>query len=166
MSLSESICRPLNIIFKTCLNTSKFPLEYKKANVVPIHKKDDKRNIKNYRPESLLPICGKISERLIYNVMCDFLSENNLLSPNQPGFRLGNSCMNQLLSVNHEVLNTFDKGPEVHGIFLNISKAFDKVWHDDLIFKVRQNGISGDIINILRDFLQNRKQRNVLNVQC
>ena len=98
--------------------------------------------------------------------MCDFLSGNNLLSPNQPGFRLGNSCINQLLSVNHEVLNTFDKGLEVHGIFLDISRAFDKVWHDVLIFKVRQNGISGNNINILRDFLQNRKQRNVLNVHC
>ena len=79
----ETICRPLNIIFKTCLNTGKFPLEWKKGNVVPIHKKDVKRNVKNYRPVLLLPICGKIFERLIYNVMHDFLSVNNLLSPNQ-----------------------------------------------------------------------------------
>ena len=79
----EAICRPLNIIFKTCLNTGKFHLEWKKGNVVPIHKKDDKRNVKNYRPVLLLPICGKIFERLIYNVMHDFLSVNNFLSPNQ-----------------------------------------------------------------------------------
>ena len=62
--------------------------------VFPIHKEDDKRNVKNYRPLSLLPICGKIFERLIYNVMYDFLSENNL-SPIQSGFRPGDSC-NQL----------------------------------------------------------------------
>ena len=85
----EAICRPLNIIFKTCLNTGKFPSEWKKGNVVPIHKKDDKQNVKNYRPVSLLPICGKIFESLIYNVMYDFLTENNLLSPNQSGFRSG-----------------------------------------------------------------------------
>ena len=61
----ETICRPLNIIFKTCLNTGKFPSEWKKDNVVPIHKKDVKQNVKNYRPVSLLPIYGKIFECLI-----------------------------------------------------------------------------------------------------
>ena len=160
----ESICRHL-ITFKTCLNTGKFPLEWKKGSVVPIHKKDGKRNVKNYRPVPLLPICGKIFERLIYNVTYDFLSENNLPSPYQSGFRSGGSSINQLLSINHEVLNAFDKGLEVGGIFLNILKAFDKVWHDGLIFKLCQNGISGDI-NILRDFFRNINQRVVLNGQC
>ena len=98
--------------------------------------------------------------------MYDFPTENDLLSPNQSGFRSDDSCINQLLSINHEILNAFDKGLEVRGIFLDISKAFDKVWHDGLIFKLRQNGISGDIINILQDFLRNRKQRVVLNGQC
>ena len=63
----DSICRPLNIIFKTCLRASKFPLEWKKANIVPIHNKGDKQTVKKYRPVSLLPICGKIFERLLYN---------------------------------------------------------------------------------------------------
>ena len=87
----EVICRPLNIIFKTCLNTGKFPSEWKKGNVVPIHKNDDKQNVKNYRPVPLLPIFVKILEHLIYNVMHNFLTKNNLLSPNQSGFRLGDS---------------------------------------------------------------------------
>ena len=95
--------------------------------------------------------------------MYDFLTEND---PNQSWFRSGDSCINQILSINHEILNAFDKGLEVCGIFLDISKAFDKVWHDGLIFKLRQNGISGDIINILQNFLRNRKQRVVLNGQC
>ena len=55
-----AISRHLNIIFKTCLNTGKFPSEWKKSNVVPIYKKDNKRNVKNYRPVLLLPICSKI----------------------------------------------------------------------------------------------------------
>ena len=119
----EAICRPLNIIFKTCLNTGKFPSEWKKGNVVPIHKKDGRQNVKNYRPVSLLPICRTIFERLIYNVMYDFLTENDLLSPNHSGFRSGDSCINQLLSINHEILNAFDKGLEVREIFLDISKV-------------------------------------------
>ena len=77
-----TICRPLNIIFKTCLNTDKFPSEWKKGNFVPLHKKDDKQNVKSYHPVSFLPICGKIFERLIYNVLYDFLTRNDLLSPN------------------------------------------------------------------------------------
>ena len=123
----EAINRPLNIIFKTCLNTGKFPLEWKKGNVVPIHKKDDKRNVKNYRPVSLLPLCRMIFECQIYNVMYDLLFENNLLSLNQLGFRSCDSCINQLLSINHGILNAFDKGLEVRGIFFDISKAIDKV---------------------------------------
>ena len=55
----EAICRPLSITFETCLNTDKFPWEWKKSNVVPIHKKYDKGNVKNYRAVSLLPICSK-----------------------------------------------------------------------------------------------------------
>ena len=80
----------------------------------------DKQNVKNYRPVLLLPICGKIFEHLIYNVMYDFLTENNLVSPYQSGCKSRDSCINQLLSTNHENLNTFDKGPEVRRIFLDI----------------------------------------------
>ena len=68
----DSICKPLELIFKMCLRNGRFPLEWKKANVVPIHKKGDKQTIKNYRPVSLLPICGKIFERLLYYTMLDF----------------------------------------------------------------------------------------------
>ena len=98
--------------------------------------------------------------------MYDFLTENDLFSPNKSGFRLGDSCINQLLSINHETLNAFDKGLKVCGVFLDVSKAFGKVWHDGLIFKFRHNGISGDVINVFLGFLRNRKQRVVLNGQC
>ena len=111
--LNDLICRPLNIIFKICLRTGKFPLEWKKANTVPIHKKGDKRAVKNYCPVSLLLICGKIFERLLYNEMLNFFLENDLISPKQSGFRPGDSCINQLLSINHEILSAFDKGLEV-----------------------------------------------------
>ena len=69
----DSICRPLNIVFKTCLRTGNFPLGWKKANIVPIRKKGGKKAVKNYIPVSLLPICGKIFEILLYNEMLKFL---------------------------------------------------------------------------------------------
>ena len=97
--------------------------------------------------------------------MFRFFLENKLITPHQSGFKPGDSCINQLLSITHEIYKSFDDGLEVRSVFLDISKAFDKVWHDGVIFKLEQNGISGDLLNILIDFLSNRKQRVVLNGQ-
>ena len=82
-----SIYKPLEIIFQNCLRSGKFPSEWKKANVVSTFKKGDKQCIKNYRPVSLLPVCGKVFERLLYNKMFSFFSKNDLISPKQSGFR-------------------------------------------------------------------------------
>ena len=79
----KSIYKPLNIIFKSCLTQHIFPSEWKKANVVPIHKKSDKQFFNNYRPASFLPICSKVFERIIYNTMFTYFIENNLISENQ-----------------------------------------------------------------------------------
>ena len=97
--------------------------------------------------------------------MYEFFTENNLISPNQSGFKPGDSCINQLLSITHEINKSFDDVSEVRGIFLDISKAFDKVWHKGLLYKLNQNGISGKLSDIITDFLNLRKQRAVLNGQ-
>ena len=97
--------------------------------------------------------------------MFEFFIENKLISSSQSGFKPGDSCINQLLSITHEIYSSFDEGLEVRSIFLDIAKAFDKVWHDGIIFKLTQNGISGNLLNLLRDFLNERKQRVILNGQ-
>ena len=114
---------------------------------------------------SLLSVCGKIFERLLYDSLFEFLNGNNLISPYQSGFKPGDSCINQLLSITHEIYSSFDNDLEVRGVFLDISKAFDKVWHAGLIYKLRRNGIPGVLIKILSDFLNSRYQRVVLNGQ-
>ena len=98
----KSICKPLELIFQSCIKHGKFPNEWKMANVVPVHKKSYKQILRNYRPVSLLPICGKVFERLIYNSLLEYFIEN-----------------------------------EVRSVFLDISKAFDKVWHNGLIYKLK-----------------------------
>ena len=118
-----------------------FPSNGKKANVVPVHIKNKKQVVENYRPISLLPVCGKILERIIYNKMFEFFSENELISHNQSGFKLGDSCINQLLCTAHDIYQSLDDGLETRGVFLDISKAFDKVWHEGLLFKLKQNGL-------------------------
>ena len=100
--------------------------------LLPI-KQDDKQNVKNYRPVSLLQIFGKIFERLIYNEMYSCFIENDLMSSNQLSFKQGDSCINQVLSITHDIYQSLDQGYEVRGVFLDISKAFDKVWHKGLI---------------------------------
>ena len=164
----SSIVKPLSIIFKNCLQTGNFPNNWKKSNVVPIHKKGDKQFLQNYRPVSLLPICSKIFEKIIFNPMLDFLEEYSLLCPHQSGFRSSDSCQSQLLSIVHDIYASFDQSPtlEVRANFLDISKAFDKVWHEGLIFKLEHIGISENLLSLLKSFLNNRFQRVVLNGQC
>ena len=143
---SISICKPLEMIFQNCLRSGKLPSEWKKANIVPTLETGDKQCIKTYGPVSLLPGCGKVFERLLYNNMFPVFLENDLLSLKQSGFRPGNSCTNQLLSTAHEILSAFDDNHKVRGVFLDISKVFDRVWHEGLLFKLQQNGISGELI--------------------
>ena len=91
---------------------------------------------------------------------------NNLLAPNQSGFKQGDPCINELLSIiTHEIYSTFDDGFEVRNVFFDIPKAFNKVWHQGIIFKLQQDGVLDDLLNILSDFLRNKKQRVTLNDQ-
>ena len=94
-----------------------------------------------------------------------FLFKNGQISQSQSGFKPGDSYINQILSITDEIYKSFDDGFDVRSVFLDISKAFDKVWHEGIFFKLKQNGISGELLNLLCKFLRNRKQRVVLNGQ-
>ena len=91
--------------------------------------------------------------------------EETLLNPNQSGFRPSDSCINQLLAITHEIFEAFDCNPalEVRSVFLDISKAFDKLWHEGLLFKLRSMSISGELYNLLGNYLSGRFQKVILN---
>ena len=93
------------------------------------------------------------------------LNANNLITKNQSGFRPGDSTTNQLLYLVNEIHEAFEdpQSLEVRAVFLDISKAFDKVWHEGLIFKLKRNGVSGSLLKLFVNYLHNRKQRVVLN---
>ena len=135
---SESITLPLKIIFQESLKKGKFQEIWKKATVVPVHEKEDKTFIINYYLISLLPIFGKISERLIYNSLFNYFLRNKLFTPSHSGFLSGDSCIAQLLSILHEIQNAFDENlhRDERGVFLDTPKAFafDKVWHVKIIW--------------------------------
>ena len=119
-----SVSLPLQIIFRNILYTSIYPYMWKLA-VTPIFKKGDKQLIKNYRPISLLPICGKILENLIFNQLYSYLNINHLITKNQSGFRPGDSTTNQLLYLIDKIHQAFDctESLEVRAVFLDISKG-------------------------------------------
>ena len=98
----------------------------------------------------------------------DFLEENNILNSNQSGFRPNGTCESQLLSIVHDIYSLFDCHPslEVRGIFLDISKAFDRVWHEGLLYKIQSIGISGTPLKLIESFLSGRYQGVLLNGQA
>ena len=116
---------------------------------------------------TLLPIFIKDFERLVFNVLFNFFLQNKPFTPCQSGFILGDSCVSQLLSVTHEIYQSFNCYPrtDIKGTFLDISKAIDKVWHKSLIFKLKTYGIDGKLLKLLENYLPDRQQRVVLNGQ-
>ena len=84
--------------------------------------------------------------------------KNTLILLNQSSFKTGGLCTNQLLFVAHEIYRSFYDGYDVRGVVLDISKAFDKVWHSGLPYNLGQNGITSNLLNILMDILKDRKQ--------
>ena len=130
-------------------------LGVEKGKYCPYSSKGDKQCLKNYRPVSLLPFSGKMLEINFWQNVPIFL-KNKLIATNQSGFKPGDSCINQLLSITHDIYKSFDEGYEVMGVFLDIPKAFDKIWHKSIIFQLKQNGISGNLLELLADFLKDR----------
>ena len=137
-------------MFRNSIKSSCYPDIWKKSNIIPLHKTNDKQLVENYRPISLLPIFGKTFEKIIFNRIYNFLLED--------------SCINQLLAITHEIFEAFDCNPplEVRSVLLDVLKAFDKVWHKVLLHKLKSMGISGNLFNLLENYLSGRFQRVVL----
>ena len=124
---TSSISKPL---FRNCHENECFPKEWKKANIVSVHKKHDRQLIKHYRPVSLMPICSRIFVKVIFNLLFKCLDDNYILTSNQSGFRPGDPCVHQLLSITREIYKAFDANPslDVRGVFLDLSKNLHRVW--------------------------------------
>ena len=113
----------------------------------------------------MLPISSKIFERLIFDALLNFFVQNQLFTDCQSGFIPGDSCVLQLLSITQDIHKSFDCNPSqnIRGVFLDISKAFNKVWHEGQFFKLKTYDVEGKLIMLLESYLKNRKQKVVLN---
>ena len=129
-----------------------------KSKCLPSSWKNGKLLIEDSRPISLLPVCGMILERLIYNKMFDLFTENELIYRNQSSFLSGNSCVNQLLCVTRNIYQLHDDSLKTRDTFLDILKAFVEAWHESVLYKLKENGISGNLLNVITDCVRENKE--------
>jgi len=159
---SHEIAPILTLIFNSSLHQGKPPSNWKNANIVPIHKKGDKSLASNYRPISLTSISCKIMERLIHTHLFSHLESHNILCDQQHGFRPRRSCESQLITTVNNITKALDRGLQTDIIFLDLSKAFDKVPHHHLCNRLSFYGIRGNILTWIQNFLSNRHQQVIL----
>jgi len=159
---AKAIADPLTKIFQESLNSGQIPMDWKNANVTPIHKKGSKKNVANYRPISLTSQVCRIFERIIKEEITMYLDTNKLITESQHGFVTGKSCLTNLLMYLELVTSSVDANKPVDAIYLDFSKAFDTVPHKRLIKKLESLKINDTIIVWIQNWLAGRKQRVVL----
>ena len=161
--LKREIAKPLRILFEVSFRTGKLPSDWKNANVTPVFKrKGSPAKVENYRPISLTSITSKLMERVISEQMIEFLDCNNLISPHQHGFRSKHSTLTQLLECLQDWSFSVSNGLPTDVIYLDFAKAFDSVSHEKLIYKLQAYGICGDLLEWIKSFLFDRKQRVII----
>lgn len=167
--VSVSISKPLSHIINLSFTTGIVPDKIKIGRIVPVFKGGDPDVKSNYRPISVLPCISKIFERLVYNRLLTFINNNDILSPYQFGFLPGRSSAHALVNFVDEISNAFERKMYACGIFLDLSKAFDTLNHDILLYKLNYYGIRGIANKWFTSYLSNRKQYvscNDVNSSC
>ena len=159
---SSSISPILTTIFQKSLSSGTIPLDWKHANVCPVYKKGDKHNPINYRPISLTCISCKLLEHIIASNMMSFLEQNSIIYDLQHGFRSSRSCETQLISFIQDLFKANDNNTQTDIIVMDFAKAFDKVSHRHLLYKLQWYGINPSVIGWISDFLGNRTQNVIL----
>ena len=159
--LSNSILKqlPLEIkililkLFNNCLSKNFIPSEWKYSKINMIPKKGDSQNIKFYRPISSTPCLMKTYEKIILKRLKNFLDENNILIKQQSGFRTHRQTRDNLYFMNQKILEAFGKKQKVCCIFFDIQAAFDKVWHNGLLFKLYKIKVPFYMLEWIKNFM-------------
>lgn len=134
------------------------PKDWKLAKVTPVPKSGNMSDPSNYRPISLTCTAGKILEHIILRHIISYIEEHGLINPHQHGFRRGYSTVTQLTETLHDLALTLDNRGQIDIIFLNLSKAFDRVSHPKLLYKLQNLLGNGMILKWLASYLSNRHQ--------
>ena len=160
--LSTELAPILTLVFQASLHQQSLPDIWKHANVNPINKKADKTNPPNYQPVSLTCISCKLLEHIICSNLMQHLTKHNILYPLHHGFREKRSCESQLIEFVHDIAFNMQKGHQNDVVVMDFAKAFDKVAHNRLLYKLSSYGVNWNTLGWIGSFLSGRSQKVVL----
>jgi hypothetical protein len=161
-SCAKEWAKALQIIFNKSYNESEVPEEWRMANITPLFKKGSKLEAVNYRPVSLTSVCCKLMEGIVRDELMEYFYENKLISKQQHGFVKRRACVTNLLECQNIVSKSISEGNSVDVLYTDFSKAFDKVSHKKLIYKLTAYGVRGRMLSWVEAFLKGRRQCVVL----
>ncbi|GAB0209804.1 mitochondrial enolase superfamily member 1 [Grus japonensis] len=161
--LAEVLTKPISIIYQQSWIIGEVPVDWKLANVTPIHKKGQKEDLGNYRPVSLTLVPGKVMEQIIFSAITRHVQDNHMIRPSQHGFMKGRSCLTNLISFYDKVTCLVDEGKAVDVDYLEFSKAFDIVSHSIFLEKLAAHGLDGCTLCWVKNWLDGQAQRVVVN---
>ena len=161
--LREEVATPLAVLFQKLIDVGQIPDEWRKANVVPIHKKVSRTEPGNYRPVSLRSVTGKLLERIDKNEIDAYIENNNLIEDSQHGFRRGRSTQTNLIEFLNVTTEWHDEGKCYDVFYLDFSKAFDVVCHERLLIKLEALGIKEKVLKWIKDWISGRNQRVLID---
>ena len=164
VKFSVKIVSPiLTVLFNQCMDEGVFHDLLKIACIVPLFKGGEKAESTNYRPISLLPLFGKIFEKIIEIRLVKFLDKKNIITSHQFGFRKYYSTELAVAEIQNMLLKNLDENEVTCTIFLDLAKAFDTVDHGILLLKMEKYGIRGQALNLFKSYLQNRRHSVKIN---
>ena len=161
--VATEIVDALVIIFQNSLDSGVVPEDWRVANVTPLFKKGGREKAGNYRPVSLTSVVGKLLESVIKDGIAAHLESGEIIGQSQHGFTKGKSCLTNLIEFFEDVTSRVDKGEPVDVLYLDFQKAFDKVPHKRLAYKLKAHGIGGSVLMWIENWLADRKQRVGVN---
>ena len=160
---ATGLATPLKMIYQMSFNSGTVPTRWKSGNITPLHKGESRHDASNYRPITITSLLCRIMEKVVKDAVVKHLEDLKYITDCQHGFRSKRSCLTNLLLNLEEVTSQLDKGHCVDQIYLDFQKAFDKVPHQRLIYKLQQAGIAGCLLSWIESFITNRKQRVNVN---